>query len=176
VENQHDNTRRFVALIGAYDRKLFAYVLALVPNFADAEELTQQVRLRLWQQFDEYDPQKDFGAWAKTIAYYLILAHRKSSMQRRIQFSTEAVEAIALEVNRQTDRDDDRNWAMQECLGKMDESKRRLLMHYYSTGNTLREIAAEVGRSFDAVRHSILRTRMVLADCVQRVMRREEVR
>jgi RNA polymerase sigma-70 factor (ECF subfamily) len=176
LDNSHDKTRHFVALIGAYDRALFGYILALVPNFADAEELAQQVRLRLWQQFDGYDPEKDFGAWAKTIAHYLILAHRKSSTQRRVQFNTETIDAITLEVSAQAERDDDRKWAMQECLGKMEEPKRRLLMQYYSTGNTLREIAAEIGRSFDAVRHSILRTRLALADCVQRVLRREEAR
>lgn len=160
-------------MVGVYDRTLFGYILALVPNFADAEEIAQQVRLRLWEQFDEYDPEKDFGAWAKTIAHYLVLAHRKSSSQKRIQFNTETIDAIAQEVSSFAEREDDRKWAMQECLGKMEEPKRRLLMRYYSTGNTLREIAAEVGRSFDAVRHSVLRTRLALADCVERVLRRE---
>jgi RNA polymerase sigma-70 factor, ECF subfamily len=176
VQKHNEKTARFVALVGAHDRRLFGFILSLVPNFADAEELAQQVRLRLWQQFDEYDPEKDFGAWARTIAHYLILAHYKTATAQRGRFSPQTVESIAERASEFIQQDDDRKWAMQECLGKLDESKRRLLVRYYSTGETLREIAAQIGRSFDSVRHSVLRTRMALAECIERVLKREEAR
>ncbi|MEX0611905.1 MAG: sigma-70 family RNA polymerase sigma factor [Pirellulales bacterium] len=169
--NQDEKTRRFVALLGAHDRRLFGYILALVSNYADAEELAQKTRLRLWEQFDEYDVEKDFGAWARTIAHYLILAYRKSHVDR-IQLSDEALEAIAARMGAD-EQIDDWQWALQECLGRLNESKRQVLLRYYSTGETLREIATQTGRSFDAVRHSVLRTRLALADCVSRVLRRE---
>jgi RNA polymerase sigma-70 factor (ECF subfamily) len=169
----NEKTTRFVALMGTHDRRLFGFILSLVPHFADAEELAQQVRLRLWQQFDEYDAEKDFGAWARTIAHYLVLAHYKSAAARRARFGSQTIEAIAEKASGVCERDDDRKWAMQECLGKLDESKRRLLVRYYSTGETLREIATQVGRSFDAVRHSVLRTRLALAECIERVLQRE---
>jgi RNA polymerase sigma-70 factor, ECF subfamily len=170
---QDEKTRRFVALMGANDRRLFGYVLSLVPNFADAEELSQQVRLRLWEQFDAYDPEKDFGTWAKTIAHYLILAYRKSTAIARVRFSDQAIEAIAAKFDVVTKHDDDRKWAMQECLARLAESKRKILVRYYSTGESLREIAIEIGRSFDSVRHSVLRSRLVLAECIERTLRRE---
>ena len=171
--NLDEKTRRFVALLGAHDRRLLSYILALVPNYANAEELAQQVRLRLWEQFDNYDVEKDFGAWARTIAYYLILAHRKSTAGQALQLSDEICDAIALKVTVSLEQNDDWHWALQECLGRLDESKRQVLMRYYSTGESLREVAAQMGRSFDAVRHSVLRTRMAIADCVERVLRRE---
>jgi RNA polymerase sigma-70 factor (ECF subfamily) len=171
--NQDEKTRRFVALLGVHDRRLFGYILALVPNYADAEELAQKTRLRLWEQFDQYDVERDFGAWARTIAHYLILAHRKSRTDR-IQLSDEALEVIAVRVGAD-ERIDDWQWALQECLGRLDESKRQILVRYYTTGETLREIAAQTGRTFDAVRHSVLRTRLALADCMARVLRREGI-
>lgn len=176
AQQHNEKTARFVALVGAHDRRLFGYILSLVPHFADAEELAQQVRLRLWQQFDDYDAAKDFGAWARTIAHYLVLAHYKTANSQRARFSPQMVETIADKAGDTAQRDDDRKWAMQECLGKLDESKRRLLVRYYSTDETLREIANKIGRSFDSVRHSVLRTRMALADCIQRVLQREEAR
>lgn len=170
---QDERTRRFVTLMGVYDKRMFGYVLSMVPNFADAEELAQQVRLRLWEQFDEYDVTKDFGAWARTIAHYLVLAHYKRSTTSRVRFCGETLEAIAAQVSALAEREDDRNWALQECLGKLTHAKRQLLMRYYSTGESLRDIAMQIDRSFDAVRQSVLRTRIALTDCVERAMRRE---
>lgn len=170
--NLEETTRRFVALLGTQDRRLFGYILSLVPNYADAEELAQKVRLRLWEQFDEYDVEKDFGAWARTIAYYFVLAHRKAVAGRSSQLSDAAFKVIAERAATEVERLDDWQWALQECLGQLNESKRQLLMRYYS-GETLREVAIQVGRSFDTVRHSVLRTRLALADCVARVLRRE---
>jgi len=176
MADHDEQARRFITLLGAHDRRLFSYILALVPNYADAEEIAQQVRLRLWQQFDQYDPDKDFGAWARTIAYYLILADRKDTTRKRMQFSTETIEAIAERVGIASDQMDDRRWALQECLGRLSESKRQLLMLYYSSEDSLREIAEQLGRSFEAVRRSLLRTRIALADCITRALRREEMR
>jgi len=173
VEDHNEKTTRFVGLMGAHDRRLFSYILSLVPNYADAEELAQQVRIRLWQQFDEYDAGKDFGRWARSIAHYLILAYYKKLSADRVRFSPQTVENIADKAGTFAEKDNERNRALHECLGRMNEAKRQLLVRYYSTGETLREIANQIGRTFDAVRHSVLRTRLALADCIERVLRRE---
>lgn len=170
----NERARRFVGLMGAHDHRLFAYILSLVPNFADAEELAQQVRLRLWEQFDDYDPERNFGAWTRTIAYYLVLAHYKSSTsRRRVLLSDRTLELIAQEAAAAAEQESDVLWAMQECLGRLDESKRQLLMRYYSSNDTLQQIASQIGRSLHAVRHSVSRTRVALAGCIERTLRRE---
>ena len=67
---------------------------------------------------------------------------------------------------------EDGQQALADCFEKLPESKRELLLHYYSGQRTTREIAAELGRSFDATRQAILRTRMSLSDCVEEMMRK----
>ena len=57
-----DNIQQFLLLLGRHERWLQAFVLSLVPNWADADDIVQEVRICLWQQFDSYDPTKDFGA------------------------------------------------------------------------------------------------------------------
>ena len=62
------STEQFVELLGRNERQLSAYVLTLVADWNDAHDVLQEVRLRLWQQFADYDPAGDFGAWARSIA------------------------------------------------------------------------------------------------------------
>ena len=87
-------TEQFLKLLGACERSLFAYVYALAPNWQDAEEIMQRVRIRIWQQFDQYEADKSFEAWARAIAYYLVLAYRKEKSRQREFFNERVLEAI----------------------------------------------------------------------------------
>ena len=80
-------TREFVELLSQCERRLYSYILSLVPNFNDADEIAQQTRLRLWERLDRYEPGRDFGAWACTIAHYEYLTWRGKQSRDRLQFS-----------------------------------------------------------------------------------------
>jgi RNA polymerase sigma-70 factor, ECF subfamily len=168
-----DRTREYLRLLGQHERRLLGFILSLVPNWADADDIAQEVKIRLWEQFDKYDPDKDFGAWARTIAYYQILTYRGGASRHRELVSTEFVEAIAKEVTVVSAALDAGQQALADCFEKLPESKRELLLRYYSGERSTRQIAAEQGRTFDATRQAILRTRTTLSDCVEELMRKE---
>lgn len=169
-----ERTIEYLQLLGQHERRLRGYILSLVPNWADADDIAQEVRIRLWEQFDTYDRTKDFGAWARTIAHYQILTHREKLSRRPGLASTQFVEAIANEVAAISHELDAAERAMADCFAKLPESKRELLLRYYSNGQTARTIALELGRSFDATRQAILRTRLTLSDCVEAAMKKED--
>jgi hypothetical protein len=66
--------QRFVEILGAHERELFGYIFSLTANWDDSQEVMQRLRIRVWEQFDRYDQARPFGAWARAIAYYLVLA------------------------------------------------------------------------------------------------------
>ena len=72
--------RRFVEILGAHERELFGYIFSLTSNWDDSQEVMQRLRIRLWEQFDRYDASRPFGAWARAVAYYLVLAFRKEAL------------------------------------------------------------------------------------------------
>jgi len=86
----------FVRLLKRHERRLNGYVLALVQNWNDADDILQAVAVRLWEQFDEYRPDGDFGAWACKIAYYEVLTYRKRKGRRALQ-TTPAFDQAVLE-------------------------------------------------------------------------------
>jgi DNA-directed RNA polymerase specialized sigma24 family protein len=101
-EGNDDRAREFVRLLAACERRLDNYVLALVPNWSDAEEIVQQAKLRLWERFEQYDRSKDFGAWACTIAYYEVLTFRTRAHRSRLLLSQAAGIAAFCWVTRPT--------------------------------------------------------------------------
>jgi RNA polymerase sigma-70 factor (ECF subfamily) len=161
-------TDQFLRLLGIHERRLRAFVFSLVPNWSDADDIVQQTRMRLWQQFGDYDPAKDFGAWSRTVAHYLILAHREQKTRQPQLLSTEFLQAVEQGFAEAEATVGLRHDAMSHCLNQLDEPKRKLFMRYYLGSQTLVRLAEEVGRTRDAVKHSLVRTRMWLAECIER--------
>ena len=69
--------REYVRLLAEHERQLAGYVHALVPLWQDAEDVLQDTKLRLWEQFDTFQLGTNFAAWSFTIAGYLVRKHRK---------------------------------------------------------------------------------------------------
>lgn len=161
-----ERTKAFLRLLSEHERRLRAFVLSLVPNWNDAEELVQETRIRLWEQFDRYDVSKDFGIWSRTIAYYLVLSYRKKRGREKARFTTEFMEAVAGEVAKQSTDLNSRHAALQRCLQKLGDAQREVLMRCYRGGETISQIAESLGRPLEAFRKSIYRTRLVLGRCV----------
>jgi RNA polymerase sigma-70 factor (ECF subfamily) len=162
---------KFVALLGAHERNLFAYVYSLTANWQDAEEVMQRVRIRIWQQFDQYDEEKPFDAWARAIAYYLVLAYRKEKSRQR-EFFTEAVlEAVSNQFDTHLQNVDNRRDALLRCLDKLDQRRRELVTAYYSAASPTGEaIASKLSMTPNALRQAIFRIRKILHECVARTM------
>ena len=162
-----DRTTEFLQLLGQCEENLRAFILALMPHWADAEDVAQEVRVRLWQQFHNYDPTKDFAAWARTVAYYQVLTHREKLSRRRELLQPEVLEAVAREVNVSFCELDRRRTVLAHCLERLREELRRGLLEWYGGKESTRQIASRLGRSLDATRQAILRARNIVAKCVE---------
>ena len=133
-----ERTREFLKLLGQHERRLRGFILALVPNWADAEDIAQEVRIRLWEQFDGYDRAKDFGAWARTIARYQVLTHRTRSLAKDGDLDSELMERIANQAAAMSEELEAGQKALADCFEKLPAEKRELLTRYYSGKYTTR--------------------------------------
>lgn len=166
-------TLELLSLLGTHERSLFAYVCALSPNWADAEEIMQQVRIRIWQEFDQYDPAKSFGSWARAIAYYLTLAYRKERSRQREFFSERILEEVSQTFEMVADTSNDRRTALARCLEKLGENKRRVVEEYYLSSEPAQRIADRLEMKPNALRQLLFRIRKTLFECVERTMHSE---
>ena len=167
-------TEQFLKLLGAHERSLFTFVYALTLNLQDADEVMQRVRIRVWQQFDQYDGDKPFDAWARAIAYYLVLGYRKEKSRQREFFTERILEAVSDGFDARSDHTNERRDALLRCLDKLDDRKRELVSAYYSPAKQrTNAIARDLSMTPNALRQSLFRIRKVLLECVERTLRAE---
>jgi RNA polymerase sigma factor (sigma-70 family) len=78
----------------ANQKRIYTFILALVPNHQDADDLFQETVLLMWSKFDSFTPGTSFVAWGCTIARYQILSVRKRHSVRSLRFSEAAMELL----------------------------------------------------------------------------------
>ena len=164
----------FTRLFQRHERGLHGYVLSLVSDVAAADEINQETSLLLWKEFDGFDPNTDFGAWARTIAYYQILAYRKKAKRERVCFDSELLEVLADRTAARWNELAARQSHLINCLTELSDFKRQVIRLYYRSGLTAKAVAERLGRSVAAVEKTLVRTRRDLYDCIETAIRREE--
>jgi RNA polymerase sigma-70 factor (ECF subfamily) len=166
--------RDFMQLLLQSERPLRAYVLSLMPHWDDADDVLQQTKLQLWERFAEYDPAGNFLSWARKIAFYLVLDHRKKLSRERAKLSQAALELVAESAAAIEQESDLRHRALADCLAKLAPENRTLLRQCYEAGHTIKQVAESLGRSIRATQQKVSKIRVALQECVERTMRREE--
>jgi RNA polymerase sigma-70 factor, ECF subfamily len=163
----------FAVLYSKCHLEMLRYVLTLLPDRHQAEDVVQETARRLWQKFDEYDSARPFWPWARKFAYLEVLKVRKREAVRAKYFSDQLVELLAEERAAQERDLMAQREALAACLDKLDEPSRELLMNRYGGEVPLHELAGQQGKSPNALYLTMHRIRQKLIECVNRALRRE---
>ncbi len=166
----------YVAKIAHAQPRLLAFLRTLLPRAADAEDVLQETNLVLWQKREEYDEDREFGPWARRIAYFQTLAFlKKRTRAREAHFSDEMLERLVHESEERADALEDRLRALRTCLTKMSDEDRDLVNARYVSGGSVKIIAGEFDRSADALSMHLYRLRKKLAECINKTLHAEEL-
>lgn len=88
---------------GCQDR-LFAYILALVPDRNVARDILQETNLVLWRRREEFVAGTSFVAWASKVTFFQTLAYRRDrGRDRHVFFSEELMIELAGEAQEDLD-------------------------------------------------------------------------
>jgi RNA polymerase sigma-70 factor, ECF subfamily len=169
-----DQSELFVQLVTQYQQRVHLFILSLVTNRADAEEILQETNLVLWRKFAEFRPGSDFRAWAFQVAYNKVKSFQERHGRDRLRFGTEVTDRLAAIATSTPDSVPAELEALDVCKRQLSQQDRDLIERRYQPGATTASVAAEVGRSVAAVYKAVVRIRRALYECVQRAIRREE--
>src|SRR3954447_17934457 len=93
--SEADRRKQLMALITRHKRRIFSYIYTLVPSRADADDILQETCLVICEKFDEFDPARDFVAWACQIAYWRVKSARQRFARSKLCFSQDVIDSVA---------------------------------------------------------------------------------
>ncbi len=170
--DESQKTEQFVRLFALHQRRVYSYILTLVPHRPDAEDVLQETSTVLWKKFDDYQPGSNFLAWACQIAYFEALSHRRRQQRHRLELRESFLELVAQETLARSDELEERYLALANCLEKLSDRGRDLIARRYTGGATVETIAAQVGRPVEGLYKAYQRLRRALAECIDRTVSR----
>jgi len=158
----------FVQLITANQRRIYAYILTLVPNMNDADDVLQETTATMWQRKGDFQPGTDFVAWGARIAYFKVLDYRKKSQKAVKVLSDKQFENFSHQALEQSKGFDLTLQILERCIKKLSEPDRLLINMRYSIGVTAKEISTRVNKSVRSVYLNLARIQSLLLECIER--------
>jgi len=157
--------RAFEALFARYTPRVLTFLTRLVRDRARAEELTQDVFVRIYNAADRYEPKARFSTWIFGIAHNLGL-NELARAHRRYERSETPLEELAspdpapgadekLEAEQMRVR-------LERALAKLPERQRAALLLRSEQGLGYEEIAKALDTSLASVKSLIHRARETL--------------
>ncbi len=172
MDEQQQKT--FLELYTANQRRLYGYIVTLVPNRSDAEEIFSQVTLVLWEKWSQFDPARSFISWACGVARYEVLKHLGRRERRWERLDESVVVLLSADRDRMQERLDRRSKYLAGCIEKLKQRQRALLEKCCSGTMAIAEIARQLGKTPNALSSQLRRIRETLHRCIDVAMRREE--
>lgn len=159
------------ALVDSTAHDIFRLAVSFTRHRGEAEDLTQEVFLKLWQNLDRYIPGSSFRAWAYRVARNMFVdAYRRSREQRKATWvdpefleqlpgaddpHTEVVRRQRLELAR-------------SGIARLPEDLARLIMLRDFADWSYEELAEELGLPLGTVKSRLNRARRELATVMAR--------
>lgn len=151
----------FERLVPAYRRRVIGLAYSVLRDRAAAEDLAQEVFVKLWRALPRYDGRARLSTWIYAITRNAAISALRTR-RRSVSLSDPAV--LAEVENREAapdpGPDDTVLWRQVEALP---EKQRQTVILYYQDERTVDEVAAMMGMPVNTVKTHLHRARASLA-------------
>jgi RNA polymerase sigma-70 factor (ECF subfamily) len=142
----------FEGLVRRYQRRVYALAYQHLRDPDEAQDLAQEVFVRLYRNLERYDPERPFEPW-----FWRLAVNVAASYRRHRRPAVELLDVAAAETRGREDA-----LPLERALADLSEDLRLpVLLHYY-LDLPLDEIAAAMGLSLSAVKSRLHRARAIL--------------
>ena len=157
----------FIELYERYERRIYFFALKRMSDSSDAEDVTQEVFLQVFRGLSKFEGRSSLLTWMFGIAHNQVC--RRYRRRRPMVQSLESDEVNELTSGETpADRKTDFVRILRNCgrvlEEKVPEQQRKAFELRYVENQSTREIAENMGKSPQAIKISLFRTRQTLSD------------
>ena len=159
----------FIELLWLNHGRLFGFVRAMIFSANDAQDVYQETLMALWRQWEMFDSDRDFGAWAIGIARNKVLDYYKKSKHNSHRLDDSIVQQLATpqEPKETAKYLEARRDALAACIEVLADRHKELLRRCYDGQEAVPDVAKSLNRTTGSIYSSLRHIRLRLLKCVQ---------
>ncbi len=149
--------------------RLMAFIRAMVRDHHAAEDIFQEVWLRLDDAVKRGVEIRSTSKWCRGVAKNLILHYWRDQKRPRVVADDELLGLVAAAFEEHDAAQEYwrvRESALRHCMEKLPQHSRQVLSLKYDTGLSIAAVAQRLGKTIAAVTKLLSRLRQKLRDCV----------
>jgi RNA polymerase sigma-70 factor, ECF subfamily len=158
-------TRRYAEaleqLLNKYETKVFRMALVFLKDPARAEDVTQDIFLKLWRALPNFDGRASPGTWLYTIARNTCLSALRSDSYRKTVPLDATREPIAKPWPQTGDME------LAQCIRRLPEIQRTVIALFYIEEKRTAEVARMLGIPEGTVKSHLHRARLALGEMMK---------
>lgn len=158
-------TECFACLLDKYSKQVFSLIVKIVRNREDAEELTQDVFIKVFRTLAAFKGDCSFSTWIYKIAYNIAISATRKKKQEFLFIEEDMLanvseQAVADALGRTSN--EEQLAMLDKAMEKLLPDERGLILLFYQKEKTIEEIASISGLSESNVKTKLHRIRRKL--------------
>jgi RNA polymerase sigma-70 factor (ECF subfamily) len=156
----------FRRMIIPFKDKMFRFALRIAGNQFDAEDIIQEVMVKLWRKKEQLMTVDNKEAWCMTVTRNMAIDWKRSKIKRFSELSDhthitdkEATPAQSLEQS-------ELSKMVRSCIDQLPDQQREIIHLRDIEGYSYKEIAAMTGKTVDQIKVQIYRGRQKLKSII----------
>ena len=173
--NTSEDYQLFIKLYLANERRIYGYVRALIPNWADVDDVIQETAAVMWSKFSDFEKGTNFSAWSLKIAHFQVLNYYKTRKNKKLYFSEQTITSLADKIASQNPNADERLSILRKCLQKLQAGELSLIQMRYEPGSSTKNVSRQTGKELHVLYRLFNKIHAKLLMCIRRSMAEREV-
>jgi RNA polymerase sigma factor (sigma-70 family) len=155
----------YASLVEKHKNLVFSIVLKIVNSREDAEEIAQDVFLKVYQSLNTFERKSKFSTWLYRVAYNAAISKTRKKKVEMVAIEETVITNYSTdEIGRNMNEldQDDRQLILEKALMRLPEEDNLLITLFYKNGNSIEDIRDITGLSVSNVKVRLHRIRKKL--------------
>uniref|UniRef100_Q024S5 RNA polymerase, sigma-24 subunit, ECF subfamily n=1 Tax=Solibacter usitatus (strain Ellin6076) TaxID=234267 RepID=Q024S5_SOLUE len=148
-------------LLTRYETPVYRMALTFLKDPGRAEDITQDIFLKLWRALPDYDGRASPGTWLYTIARNTCLSAARSASYRKTIPLESTSEPAAPAAAPSGDVE------LAQCIDRLPETQRTVITLFYLQERRVDEVARMLGIPEGTVKSHLYRARLALGEMMK---------
>ncbi len=156
------DTNAFVYLVRRYQRMIFSLVVKMVGNEAEAEDITQEIFIKVYQSLSKFREDSKFSTWIYRVACNFCFSYLRKSRESVVSLNEEITlvsECSDFEEQLENAAKEERIQWLDAVLNELPAEELWVVTLYYKENVSVHEISEITNLSESNVKVKLYRTR-----------------